>query len=106
MSRRCGSAIALNASDVVAARAMQASYSHNGIRQAGATIFVDSTPQLYQRWLTGAIRLAQALSTNDKLIFINAWNEWAEGNHLEPDLEQGRAYLEATRDALATAELT
>jgi hypothetical protein len=32
------------------------------------------------------------------LVFIKSWNEWAEGNHLEPDLKFGRAYLDVLRD--------
>lgn len=36
-------------------------------------------------------------SKEENFVFINAWNEWAEGNHLEPDLKWGHEYLEMTK---------
>ena len=67
---------------------------------SNAYIFALS-PELYRRWLSDLV----ATSTED-YIFISAWNEWAEGMHLEPDHRYGYAYLQATRDALGNAKAT
>ncbi|MEA2502282.1 MAG: hypothetical protein QOD01_2393 [Actinomycetota bacterium] len=56
----------------------------------------DSTPDLYEEWLGAVYQRAPS----DGLVLINAWNEWAEGAHLEPDLRHGDAYLKATARAL------
>jgi lipopolysaccharide biosynthesis protein len=66
-------------------------------RKRNAHILHGSTPVLYEKWLREIIRRSNSVENN--LIFINAWNEWAEGNHLEPDLRYGKAYLEATQRA-------
>ncbi len=68
---------------------------------ANGHVFVNAHPANYQRWLTAVV--AQTVQRNlpgERLVFINAWNEWAEGSHLEPDEAYGHAYLEATRRAL------
>jgi lipopolysaccharide biosynthesis protein len=69
-------------------------------RKTNAIILHDSTPKKYQDWLMAAIIQATSLPENERIVFINAWNEWAEGNHLEPDLKYGHAYLKATRQAI------
>ena len=69
-------------------------------RKREATIMVGSTPGLYREWLEGVVEQVQAKPPERRIVFINAWNEWAEGNHLEPDQRWGRAYLEATRQAI------
>jgi lipopolysaccharide biosynthesis protein len=74
-------------------------------RERGAAIFHGSTPDLYRRWLQDAVARFAPPSPDEKFLFINAWNEWAEGNHLEPCQRWGRAYLDATRDVLAAASV-
>jgi len=63
-------------------------------------IFKNSNPEKYREWLRFLRDGFQPPSADENLIFINAWNEWAEGNHLEPDIKWGNKYLEATRDIL------
>jgi lipopolysaccharide biosynthesis protein len=69
--------------------------------QNNGQIFVNSHPENYRRWLAAIVAQARrAKDPEERIIFINAWNEWGEGCHLEPDSQFGRSYLEATRAAL------
>jgi len=70
-----------------------------------ARILHRSTPQAFGSWLRAMARETQMSfeEEDEQLLFINAWNEWGEGNHLEPDQRWGRAYLEATDHALRGA---
>lgn len=74
----------------------------NEARRPGAGYtFAFSTPEEYQKWLQHCIELSMKKKNEDeRIIFINAWNEWAEGAHLEPDRRFGYAYLQATFNAL------
>jgi len=59
-----------------------------------------STPQKFQQWMTNILADFKPFSEQENFVFINAWNEWAEGNHLEPCLKWGTAYLQALKNAL------
>jgi lipopolysaccharide biosynthesis protein len=63
-------------------------------------VFYNSSPELYKTWLRNVVRSFQPYSRDENFVFINAWNEWAEGNHLEPCQRWGHKYLEATLEAL------
>ncbi len=71
-------------------------------RTRPATIIKGAAPELYERWLTAVVARARR-RTGPRVVFVNAWNEWGEGNHLEPDQRFGRGFLEATRRALHDA---
>jgi hypothetical protein len=66
-----------------------------------ATIFHGASPASYEEWLRALVAAARLGHPDHRLVFVNAWNEWAEGAHLEPDDRFGTGYLEATRRALA-----
>ena len=65
-----------------------------------ATIFHGACPEEYEKWLRALIIEARRGHPDHRFVFVNAWNEWAEGAHLEPDTRFGTGYLEATRRAL------
>lgn len=79
-------------------------WDNSARRKEDAVILHNSTPELYGRWLESTIR--KSLKANNQILFINAWNEWAEGNHLEPCRKWGLGYLEATRNALQNTPKT
>lgn len=76
------------------------SWDNSPRRKNGAVILIESAPDLYERWLRETIKKIRTDNEDEKIVFINAWNEWGEGNHLEPDQKYGKGYLEATRRAL------
>jgi hypothetical protein len=76
------------------------SWDNTPRRQDEPPIIYNSSPEWYgitlQLMLNG---LEKHFKPGERIIFINAWNEWAEGAYLEPDLKYGHAYLEATLKA-------
>ncbi len=85
------------------ARCACPSWDNTARRRTGGIILSDPDPATYGQWLVAI--LAQAAdhagdpAGHPPLAFVNAWNEWAEGNHLEPCQNWGRSFLEATRAA-------
>ncbi|MCK9412227.1 MAG: glycoside hydrolase family 99-like domain-containing protein [Prolixibacteraceae bacterium] len=68
-----------------------------------ALILKNSTPELFEKWLKNIKRDFMPYSKEENFIFINAWNEWAEGNHLEPCQKWGIEYLEKIKKVLSNS---
>lgn len=86
-------------------RTAMPSWDNTARRGAAAHIYHGATPELFGVWIRHLIDEAVAhLPKGKRLVFINAWNEWAEGAHLEPDRRYGHAWLRAIRDALGPVE--
>ena len=76
-------------------------WDNDACREGRGMTLQGSTPLNYQRWLGGAINYSKKHPFyGESLVFVNAWNEWAESAYLEPDVHYGHAYLNATRRAL------
>jgi lipopolysaccharide biosynthesis protein len=83
-------------------RGVMPSWDNTPRRQDTPHTFINSSPLDYQFWLRRLVeQTKRERPPEHQFIFINAWNEWGEGCHLEPDIKHGRAYLEATKAALA-----
>lgn len=77
------------------------SWDNTARRQNNPHTIINSSPALYRYWLRNVVDFTEnSYSEENRFVFINAWNEWGEGCHLEPDLKHGNAYLEATAMAL------
>lgn len=63
-------------------------------------ILKNSTPELFQKHVEKTISYVQDKSSEHRVVILKSWNEWAEGNYMEPDLKHGRGYLEALKRAL------
>lgn len=61
-------------------------------------VFHHSTPELFQRHLADVSKTLEDKQEEDSIVFIKSWNEWAEGNYMEPDLRYGTAYLQKLKE--------
>ena len=76
------------------------SWDNSPRKKTSATVIQNEDAALYGKWLADALNRVRNNPVDERIVFINAWNEWAEGNHLEPDQKFGRSYLAATLQAM------
>ena len=76
------------------------SWDNSPRRRRNAVIFEGANPESYRRWLAHAVDRSAGARHRAPLVFVNAWHEWAEGSHLEPDERWGHRYLEVTQEEI------
>lgn len=67
-------------------------------------ILVDANPTLFYKHVKQALQTVEEKQEQHRIVFLKSWNEWAEGNYMEPDLKYGRGYLEALSKAIKESE--
>lgn len=75
-------------------------FDNTARRQRNPDVWYGSNPYTLRRWLAAAVSAIAHREPDRRIVFINAWNEWAEGAVLEPDDRFGSAYLLAVRDVV------
>lgn len=66
-----------------------------------AVILTGSTPLLFKKYMQDTLDIIKNKPYEKRFLIINAWNEWGEGNYLEPDIKYGKGYLEALKEVLS-----
>ena len=83
-------------------RCAMPSWDNTSRKGVDGNVFAKSSPELFETWLSYLFNQArESLPVEQRFVFINAWNEWAEGAHLEPDRKHGHRFLQAVRRALS-----
>lgn len=85
-------------------RCVNPSWDNEARRPGKGRTFLGSSPRSFSKWLTTCIKTPLQGKRRQHHVFINAWNEWAEGAAIEPDAAFGYAWLEAVRSAMNKAD--
>ena len=80
---------------------IEPNFDHSPRSGTKGLIFKGSTPKLWKKLCQETFEKRDSIPSEQNLIFIKAWNEWGEGNYLEPDLKFGTQYLDALKEAIA-----
>ena len=69
-------------------------------KEENGVVYINRTPELFRKHVNSAVKIANSKKGDNNLLFLKSWNEWAEGNFIEPDMKDGRTYLEILRQEL------
>lgn len=79
---------------------IEPNFDHSPRSGTRGLILKDSTPELWKKLCCDTFRVRNGIPHEENMVFIKAWNEWGEGNYLEPDLRYGKQYLTALKEEI------
>ena len=79
---------------------MVPNWDYTARRGVGGLIIKDSTPELFKEHVMQVFDLISKKDVSKQIVFLKSWNEWGEGNYMEPDLEFGKQYIKALKEVI------
>lgn len=79
---------------------MMPNWDHTPRSGRGGSVLHKSTPDLFKQHAKDVLATMENKSEEHKIVFLKSWNEWGEGNYMEPDLKYGRGYINALKEAI------
>lgn len=79
---------------------MMPNWDHTPRSGDGGTVLHNATPELFEKHATEIIATTRKKEAERKIVFLKSWNEWGEGNYIEPDLRYGKGFIKALRLAV------
>ena len=79
---------------------MMPNWDHTPRSLDGGTVLHNSTPSLFYCHAKDILNTTKDKKDSRKIVFLKSWNEWGEGNYMEPDLKYGKGYIKALFDAV------
>lgn len=78
-------------------------WDHTPRSKERGAVYHNSTPELFKKHVEKALKVVKTKRQERQILFLKSWNEWGEGNYMEPDLKYGKGYIKALREAIDKA---
>ena len=87
-------------SDITTIPSIIPNWDHSPRSKTNGMILTHSEPKVFYKYMKRILSFVKEKPEEEKIVFLRSWNEWGEGNYIEPDLRYGCGFLEALKKAL------
>ena len=79
---------------------MMPNWDHTPRSNDGGSVLHNANPDYFEQHALDVIKTTTNKSSDNRIVFLKSWNEWGEGNYMEPDLRYGMGYIHALRNVI------